>query len=247
MFKRNTDKNKLPVYYYEFRELVRKRLLHERITEVFYVLDKTQYSFSYNSRINSYEETFYYNTISHKEDWKTNPKVEQHEVNHKILFRLYGRGIIGILGTKKYMSGGYKGENFISFGDAGLDILKKTEQRISSTSKSINVSETVMWYDALYQKIIQVDVYWLDMIEENKQFGYPMTLKLTFENKKEVWISLIQEGINEMVDAWGTKFMTIYFSKKVQKNIIKDFDIEESTVEYFSSLAEIATHIDIIK
>ena len=74
-----------------------------------------------------------------------------------------------------------------------------------------------------------------------------MTLKLTFENKKEVWISLIQEGINEMVDAWGTKFMTIYFSKKVQKNIIKDFDIEESTVEYFSSLAEIATHIDIIK
>ncbi|WP_291725885.1 hypothetical protein [Bernardetia sp.] len=243
---KNKYTNRKPKCYYEFRELVRKRLLHGRITEVFYVLDKREHHLRYNPVSKSYDSIYSYNSISYKDDWKINAEVEKHEVNHKVLFRLYGRGIVGILGTRRYLSYNMTEIEKEVLDWAGLDILKKSEQIILPNSKSINVSETTQWEGVLHQKIIQIDIYWVGIIDsDDTESGYPMTLQLLFENGRKIWISLIREGINEFVDDWGTEFMTIYFSENVQKEIIKNFDSDTYTAEYYSSLAETAIHIDI--
>lgn len=218
---RNTNLNKLPIGYYEYRELVKKRLLHQEMVEVFYVIDgnvERKYNFS-----DVCVPMFY---TFNSENWEEDKDDQTHTINSKVLFRLKNKGIIGILPTKKWTT----------CSAYGLDILKKGEQTISSTSQTINVSETIFWRDKLEKKIIQVDVYWLDIIFKEKQKGFPMTLKITFSNQESIWIALIEMGVSEMTDVYGTEFITLFFSKNTQTELV-DFD----------SLSEIATHIDTIK
>ncbi|AFM05645.1 hypothetical protein Fleli_3316 [Bernardetia litoralis DSM 6794] len=214
---KNRNQDKLPIGYYEYRELVKKRLLYQEIVEVFYIINgNTEKKYDFLDLCIPLGYPF------HGKNWEQNKDAQTHIMNSKILFRLKNKGIIGILPTKKWTTSPYK---------YALDILQKGEQTISPTSQSINVSETIFWKENIEKKIIQVDVYWL-----GKQDGMPMALKITFSTQESMWIALVEMGVSEMTDMYCTEFMTLFFSEKTQAELA-DFNL----------LSEIATYIDIIK